>query len=173
MWKTAVFHKKAVFHKFTLFILEYIFPYIGTFCWSRVFLFRWNSFIPKWLPFSFILLTKFITSFLNVTFVFSHYWQKQSSRGILEKSFLEISQENNCARVSFLIKLQVRVGTLVKKELWHRYFSVNFEKFLRKPFLQNTFGGCFFIDSLSISSSTFVLAPPGKFLTNTLFDLTL
>ena len=47
--------------------------------------------------------------------------------------FLEISQnthENTCVRVSFLIKLQV----------WHRYFPVNFAKFLRIPFLQNTSG---------------------------------
>ena len=41
--------------------------------------------------------------------------------------FLEISQgsqEITCARVSFLIK-----------RLWHRCFRVNFEKFLRTPFL--------------------------------------
>ena len=55
--------------------------------------------------------------------------------------FLEIlqnSQENTCARVSFLIKLQARPATLLKKRLWHRCFPVNFAKFLRKPFLQNT-----------------------------------
>ena len=43
-----------------------------------------------------------------------------------EKVFLEISQksqENTCARVSFL-----------KKRLKHRYFSVNFAKLLRTPF---------------------------------------
>ena len=28
--------------------------------------------------------------------------------------------------------------TLFKKRLWHRFFHVNFEKFLRTPFLQNT-----------------------------------
>ena len=30
--------------------------------------------------------------------------------------------------------------TLLKKRLWHRCFSVNFEKFLRTLFLQNTSG---------------------------------
>ena len=30
--------------------------------------------------------------------------------------------------------------TLVKKRLWHRCFPVNFVKFLRTPFLQNTSG---------------------------------
>ena len=51
--------------------------------------------------------------------------------------FLEISQksqQNTCARVSFLIKLQPRSVTLLKKRLWHRWFPLNFEKFLRTPF---------------------------------------
>ena len=46
--------------------------------------------------------------------------------------FLEISQnshENTCVRVS-----------LLKKKLCHRCFHVNFVKFLRTSFLQNTFG---------------------------------
>ena len=54
----------------------------------------------------------------------------------VKKVFLEISQnsqENTCARVSFLIKLQVRPATLLKKRLWHRRFLVNFVKFLRRP----------------------------------------
>ena len=41
------------------------------------------------------------------------------------KVFLKIlqnSEENPCARVSFLIKLQL------KKRLWHRYFPVNIAK---------------------------------------------
>ena len=47
--------------------------------------------------------------------------------------FLKISQnlqENTCARVSLLIKLQ-RPTALSKKILWHRCFPVNFVKFLR------------------------------------------
>ena len=57
------------------------------------------------------------------------------------------SQENICVRVSFLIKLQasdlffnkvagLKPATLLKKRLWHRCFLMNFEKFLRKPFLK-------------------------------------
>ena len=64
----------------------------------------------------------------------------------VKKVFLEIpqnSQENSCARVSFLINLQARPATLLKKRLWHRRFSVNFLEFLRTPFLWNTSGGCF------------------------------
>ena len=49
----------------------------------------------------------------------------------VKKVFLEISQnsqENTCARASFL-------ETLLNKKLWHRCFPVNFAKFLRTPFL--------------------------------------
>ena len=49
----------------------------------------------------------------------------------VKKVFLkisQISQENHCGRLSFLIKL--------KKRLWHRCFSVNFAKFLRTPFFR-------------------------------------
>ena len=51
----------------------------------------------------------------------------------VKKVFLKISQnsqENTCARVSFLIKLQAPSATLLKKRLWHRCFPVNFVKFL-------------------------------------------
>ena len=41
---------------------------------------------------------------------------------------------NTCARVSFLIKLQAPLATLLKKILWHRCFPVNFGKFLRTSF---------------------------------------
>ena len=59
-----------------------------------------------------------------------------------EKVLLEISQnsqENTWARVSFLLKFAgLRRATLLKLRLWHRRFPVNFVKFLRTPFLQNT-----------------------------------
>ena len=57
----------------------------------------------------------------------------------VKKVFLEISQnlqENICGRVSFLIKL-------LKRRLCHRYFPVNFKKFLRTPFSQSNSSGCF------------------------------
>ena len=56
----------------------------------------------------------------------------------VKKVYLEIlqnSQENTCARVSFLIKLQVS-----KKRLWHRYFLLNFAKFWRTPFIAKHLG---------------------------------
>ena len=58
--------------------------------------------------------------------------------------FIEISQnsqENTSARVSFLNKVVgLRPATLFKKRLWRRCFPVNFAKFPRTPFLQNTSG---------------------------------
>ena len=65
-----------------------------------------------------------------------------------KKLFLRISQNfqaSTCARVSFLIKLQA-LGlnlNLLKKRVWHWYFSVNYARFLRTPFLLNTSGSCF------------------------------
>ena len=59
----------------------------------------------------------------------------------VKKVFLEISgnsQESTCAKISFLIKLHasgLRPSILLKKKLWHRYFPVDFAKFLRTPFL--------------------------------------
>ena len=37
----------------------------------------------------------------------------------------------------------LRLATFFKKRLRHRCFPVNFAKFLRTRFLQNTSGGCF------------------------------
>ena len=57
--------------------------------------------------------------------------------------FLEISQnsqENTCAGVSLNKVAGLRPATLLRKRLWRRSFAVNFVKFLRRPFLQNTFG---------------------------------
>ena len=50
----------------------------------------------------------------------------------------ENSQEKTCARVFFFTGL--KPATLLKRRLWHRCFLVNFAKFLRTPFSQNTSG---------------------------------
>ena len=60
-----------------------------------------------------------------------------SQRRSVKKVFLEILQnlqENTCARVSFRV-VGLMPGTLLKKRLWQRFFSVNFAKILRTPFL--------------------------------------
>ena len=68
------------------------------------------------------------------------------------QKFLQNPQANTCAKISFLIKLHVEAcsfikkealaqpATLIKKRLQRWYFPVNFAKFLRTPFLQNTSG---------------------------------
>ena len=60
---------------------------------------------------------------------------------LLENS--QNSQENTCARVFFKKVQGLSPATLLKKRLWHRCFLVNFTKFLRTSFLQNTSGRCF------------------------------
>ena len=88
---------------------------------------------------------------------FLNNWKAVVRRCSVKKVLLEISQnsqENTCARDSFLIKLQAtrvsfliklqacnfikkrlcRPATLLKKGLCHRCFPVNFEKFLKTPF---------------------------------------
>ena len=72
-----------------------------------------------------------------------------ATRGVLWKNmFLEISQnsqENTCARVSFLIKLPASGLQLYSKSEFGTgiCLPVNFAKFLRKPFWQNTTGRLF------------------------------
>ena len=58
----------------------------------------------------------------------------------IKNVFLELSQnsqENTCARVSLLIKLQAeaKACNFIKKGMWYRYLPVNFVKFLGTLFL--------------------------------------
>ena len=57
-------------------------------------------------------------------------------KGVLK--IFQNSQESNCARVSFLIKLQPEAYNCIKKETLAQVFLVNSAKFLRTPFLPNT-----------------------------------
>ena len=66
-------------------------------------------------------------------------WFRSSRQVFYKKSVLKISQksqENTCARVSFLIRCRLIPATLLKKRLWHRCFIMNFKKFLRTAFLK-------------------------------------
>ena len=64
---------------------------------------------------------------------------EEATRDVLSKQvFLEISQnsqENTCARVSFLTKS----ATLLKKRLWHTSFPVTYANFLSTPALDDCF----------------------------------
>ena len=67
--------------------------------------------------------------------IFKSSYQKCS----IKKMFLQISQNSLQKSVPDL-SCRPQSGTLLKKRLWQRNFPVNFAKFLRTSFLQNTFG---------------------------------
>ena len=59
----------------------------------------------------------------------------------VEKVFLELSQssqENNCARVSFLIKLQAKVCNFIKKKTLAQVFFCEFYEISKNNFLHRT-----------------------------------
>ena len=61
-------------------------------------------------------------------------------KGVLEK-FAKFTEKHLCQRLA----------TLLKKRLWHTCFLVNFEKFIKTPFLLNTSGGCFYCNKKDVS----------------------
>ena len=79
----------------------------------------------------------------------------------VKKVFLEISQnaqENTCARVSFLIKLQAGACNFIKKEILAQVFSCEFCEISKNTFFYRTplaaaFGGKAYSNKLSSISS--------------------
>ena len=75
----------------------------------------------------------------------SVYFKKQPpkvfcfEKGVL-RNFTKFTRKYLCQTLFFNKVAGMRPATLLKKRLWHRCFRVNFAKFLRQPFLQNTFG---------------------------------
>ena len=63
-------------------------------------------------------------------------------KGVLG-NFIKFTGKHLCQSLFFDKVTGLRPATFLKKRLWHRCFPVNFAKFLRTPFLQNTSGGCF------------------------------
>ena len=58
----------------------------------------------------------------------------------VKKVFLKISQnsqENTCARASFLIKLQASVSNFIKKETLAQVFSCEFCEVFKKSMVEN------------------------------------
>ena len=58
-------------------------------------------------------------------------------KGIL-KNFAKFTGKHLCQGLFFSKVAGLRPATLLKKRLWHRCFPVNFAKFLKTSFLQNT-----------------------------------
>ena len=51
------------------------------------------------------------------------------------KNFVKFTGKHLCQSPIYNEVAGLRPATLLKKRLWERYFSVNFAKFLRTPFL--------------------------------------
>ena len=58
----------------------------------------------------------------------------------VHRNFAKFTGKHLCQSLFFDKVAILRPATLLKKRLWHRCFPVNFAKFLRTPFLQNTSG---------------------------------
>ena len=84
----------------------------------------------------FLIWVSFLVTHLNKFFKTESSVQWQSSRGVLIiKAFLkisQISQENTCVEVSFLIKLQDY--NFIRKETHAQVFPLDISKLLRTPF---------------------------------------
>ena len=65
-------------------------------------------------------------------------------KGVL-RNFANFAGKHLCQSLFFNKIEDLNPATLLKKSLWHRCFPVNFAKFLRTSFLQNTSGGCFYV----------------------------
>ena len=63
-----------------------------------------------------------------------------SVRKVVLRKFAKFTGKHLCQSLFFNKVASLRPVTLLKKRLWHRCFPVNFAKFLRIVFLQNTSG---------------------------------
>ena len=66
--------------------------------------------------------------------------QRCSIKKSVLKNFTKVIGKHLCQSLFFNKVAVLRPATLFKKRLWHKCFPVNFVKFLRTPFLQDTSG---------------------------------
>ena len=64
--------------------------------------------------------------------------QRYSVRKGVLRNFAKFTGKHLCQSLFFNKVAGLRPEFLLKKRFWHRCFPVNFAKFLRTPFLQNT-----------------------------------
>ena len=92
------------------------------------------------------LFAKIVNSFqlLRACFPAGFLIQKQPPGVFCKKDVLKncanFTKKHLCQSRFFKKVPGLRPATLLKRRLWHRCFPVNFEKFLRTSFLQNTSG---------------------------------
>ena len=76
----------------------------------------------------------------NCTLIYRSSWQRCSVRKGVLINFAKFTGKHLCQSLFFNKVAGLRSATLLKKRLWHRYFPMNFVKFLKTSFLQNTSG---------------------------------
>ena len=81
-------------------------------------------------------------NFQNTPLIFYITWYRRSRpEAFCEKGFLKFSQnlqENTCARVSFLIKLQAEACNFIKEETLAQVFSYEFCQIFKNTFFYRT-----------------------------------
>ena len=87
-----------------------------------------------------LLLSKWMNTEPSVNYRSSH--PEVFCKNSVLKNFAKFIGKDLCQRLFFNKVAGLRPATLLKKSLCYRCFSVNFAKFLRTFFLQNSFGGC-------------------------------
>ena len=93
-----------------------------------------------------MVLNKRLNSAVFWTFVQKQPPELFNKKGVLRKS-TKFTGKRLYQRLVFNKVASLRPATLLIKRIWHRCFPVNFVKFLRTPFLQNTSGWLlFFVD---------------------------
>ena len=80
----------------------------------------------------------YIYTYITLTYYRSSH-RRSSVRKVVLRNFTKFRGKHLCQSLFFNIVAGLRPATLLKKRLWHSCFLVNFGKFLRTPFLQNTF----------------------------------
>ena len=71
-------------------------------------------------------------------YIFRSNHQRCSVIKVVFRNFAKFTGKHLCKSLFFNKVAGLKSATLLKKNLWHRCFPVNFTKFLRTPFLQNT-----------------------------------
>ena len=114
---------------------------------QKVFLSRLNSsaFLIYFQASTFFVMIICLSNFFQgkydkmMTSIRSSYRRCSIKNGVL-KNFTKFTGKHLCQSLFFNKVADLRPATLLKRRLYHRYFPVNFVKFFKAPFLQNTSG---------------------------------
>ena len=82
--------------------------------------------------------TVIVTLVIILRMMIMRYIQRQFCKKGALRNFANFTGKQLCQSLFFIKVACVRPVTLSKKRLWHRCFPVNFAKFLRTSFSQNT-----------------------------------